>query len=185
MKLLKQQEFVVGGWTEPRQTRSFFGSLLVGYYDDGWRAALGGTVGTGFDQEELDRVAKLLAARADRQEPVRGCVQDDGEGALGPAGPGRRNPVHGMDERRAAAAPVYLGRRTDKKRATSAGRSRSGANEPPPRLKMDGRYRKNKREQTSGSLARRVGTQKTSGVVPLRNASGNDTRGRRPPSSIS
>jgi bifunctional non-homologous end joining protein LigD len=30
MKLLKQQEFVVGGWTAPRQTRSYFGSLLLG-----------------------------------------------------------------------------------------------------------------------------------------------------------
>src|SRR5205085_234639 len=34
MKLVKQQEFIVGGWTEPRQTRQHFGALLVGYYDD-------------------------------------------------------------------------------------------------------------------------------------------------------
>jgi bifunctional non-homologous end joining protein LigD len=42
MKLLKEQEFVVGGWTEPRQSRSHFGALLLGYYDDGRRPALGG-----------------------------------------------------------------------------------------------------------------------------------------------
>src|SRR5262249_55724469 len=30
LKLLKQQEFVVGGWTEPRQSRQYFGSLLLG-----------------------------------------------------------------------------------------------------------------------------------------------------------
>ena len=62
MKLLKQQEFVVGGWTEPRQTRQNFGALLVGYHDDGdlrWA----GSVGTGFNEAELNRVAKLLRAR--------------------------------------------------------------------------------------------------------------------------
>jgi bifunctional non-homologous end joining protein LigD len=61
-KLLKQQEFVVGGWTEPRQSRQNFGALLVGYYEDGdlrWA----GSVGTGFNEAELDRVAKLLRAR--------------------------------------------------------------------------------------------------------------------------
>ena len=34
LKLLKQQEFVVGGWTEPRQSRTHFGALLLGYYDE-------------------------------------------------------------------------------------------------------------------------------------------------------
>ncbi len=60
MKLLKQQEFVVGGWTEPRQSRQHFGALLVGYYDDAGALRWAGSVGTGFDQEELDRVAALL-----------------------------------------------------------------------------------------------------------------------------
>ena len=60
MKLLKQQEFVIGGWTEPRQSRQYFGSLLVGYYDDEGKLRWSGAVGTGFDQRELDRVAKLL-----------------------------------------------------------------------------------------------------------------------------
>jgi len=61
-KLLKQQEFVIGGWTEPRLSRQNFGALLVGYYDDGdlrWA----GSVGTGFNDAELTRVSKLLRAR--------------------------------------------------------------------------------------------------------------------------
>ena len=67
-KLLKQQEFVVGGWTEPRQTRQNFGALLVGYYEDGdlrWA----GSVGTGFNDAELARVAKLLRAREVPESP--------------------------------------------------------------------------------------------------------------------
>src|SRR4029450_665406 len=63
LKLLKQQEFVVGGWTEPRLARQHFGSLLVGYYDAGGALRWAGSVGTGFDQKELDRVAAQLKAR--------------------------------------------------------------------------------------------------------------------------
>ncbi|MEO7192170.1 MAG: DNA ligase D [Vicinamibacterales bacterium] len=60
MKLLKQQEFVIGGWTEPRQTRHHFGALLVGYFDAAKKLRWAGSVGTGFNQAELDRVAGLL-----------------------------------------------------------------------------------------------------------------------------
>lgn len=69
MKLLKQQEFVVGGWTEPRQTRQHFGSLLLGYYDEHGALRWAGAVGTGFVQKELDRVAALLDARAAVRSP--------------------------------------------------------------------------------------------------------------------
>jgi bifunctional non-homologous end joining protein LigD len=68
LKLQKQQEFVVGGWTEPRQSRQHFGALLLGYYaGDALRWA--GSVGTGFDQAELDRVAILLQRRARATSP--------------------------------------------------------------------------------------------------------------------
>jgi bifunctional non-homologous end joining protein LigD len=69
LKLLKQQEFVIGGWTEPRETRAFFGALLVGYYDAEGRLRWAGSVGTGFDQEELQRVAALLKSRAATTSP--------------------------------------------------------------------------------------------------------------------
>ena len=35
IKLLQEQEFVVGGWTEPRQTRQHFGALLLGVNEGG------------------------------------------------------------------------------------------------------------------------------------------------------
>jgi bifunctional non-homologous end joining protein LigD len=69
MKLLKQQEFVAGGWTEPRQSRQYFGSLLVGYYDEDGMLRWAGSVGTGFDQKELERVFKLLKARETAKSP--------------------------------------------------------------------------------------------------------------------
>ena len=67
-KLSNQEEFVVGGWTEPRNTRSRFGALLLGQYE-GSRLVYVGHTGTGFDQKELDRVWKLLKPLEIRQSP--------------------------------------------------------------------------------------------------------------------
>ena len=65
-KLVNEDEFVVGGWTEPRNTRSRFGALLLGVYDGqqaGRPLVYIGHTGTGFDQKELERVWKLLVPR--------------------------------------------------------------------------------------------------------------------------
>ena len=70
LKLVHEQEFVIGGWTEPRQTRQHFGALLLGVYEADQPALVYvGHTGTGFDHRELDKVAKLLKARATRQSP--------------------------------------------------------------------------------------------------------------------
>lgn len=69
LKLLKQQEFVIGGWTAPRQSRQHFGALLVGYHDDNGALRWAGSVGTGFNQAELDRVAQLLTKHAVKTSP--------------------------------------------------------------------------------------------------------------------
>lgn len=59
-KIHKQDEFVVGGWTEPKGTRAHFGSLILGTYDDQGRLLHVGDVGTGFGAAELERVWRLL-----------------------------------------------------------------------------------------------------------------------------
>ncbi len=61
------QELVIGGFTAPRGSRSEFGALLLGYYeDDALRYA--GKVGTGFDDATLrslgERLTGLSQARA-------------------------------------------------------------------------------------------------------------------------
>ncbi|MEQ1868731.1 MAG: DNA ligase D [Vicinamibacterales bacterium] len=67
LKVVHEQEFLIGGWTEPRQSRTDFGALLLGVHDHapGARAAKAplvycGSVGTGFDQRELAKVMALL-----------------------------------------------------------------------------------------------------------------------------
>jgi bifunctional non-homologous end joining protein LigD len=68
LKILHEQEFVIGGWTEPRQTRTHFGALLLGVYGDGGDGANHGPhaltyvghTGTGFTERELARLMSLL-----------------------------------------------------------------------------------------------------------------------------
>jgi bifunctional non-homologous end joining protein LigD len=71
LKVVKQQEFVIGGWTEPRQTRQYFGALLLGVQDPKRPGKLTyvGHTGTGFDEKELQRIWKLLKARSTTESP--------------------------------------------------------------------------------------------------------------------
>jgi bifunctional non-homologous end joining protein LigD len=59
LKLENQQEFVVGGWTEPRNSREHFGTLLVGYYDGG-KLVYAGHAGGGFSSRMLAEIGAKL-----------------------------------------------------------------------------------------------------------------------------
>jgi bifunctional non-homologous end joining protein LigD len=52
IKLHKDQEFVIGGYTEPEGSRKHFGALLVGFYE-GKNLKFAGRVGTGFSEKLL------------------------------------------------------------------------------------------------------------------------------------
>jgi DNA ligase D-like protein (predicted ligase) len=47
------QEFVIGGFSDPQRSRIGFGALLLGYYDSSGRLVYAGKVGTGFDTRTL------------------------------------------------------------------------------------------------------------------------------------
>jgi bifunctional non-homologous end joining protein LigD len=70
LKLVVSQEFVVGGWTEPRGTRSAFGALLLGVYENGALEYVGHT-GTGFDGKTLHSVAALMKPLEAPESPFR------------------------------------------------------------------------------------------------------------------
>ena len=63
LKINQQDEFVVGGWTEPKGARAYFGSLILGRYDESGELVHVGDVGTGFGGAELERLWKLLKPR--------------------------------------------------------------------------------------------------------------------------
>lgn len=67
-KCVKEQEFVIGGYTEPQGNRVGFGAMLVGYYDRG-KLVYAGKVGTGFDNETLKRLSKQFARLESKTNP--------------------------------------------------------------------------------------------------------------------
>jgi DNA ligase D-like protein (predicted ligase) len=56
-KCVMNQEFVIGGYTEPHGKRIEFGALLLGYYKDG-KLMYAGKVGTGFSEDTLRKLIK-------------------------------------------------------------------------------------------------------------------------------
>ncbi len=66
VKVRKESEFVIGGYTAPKGGRQHLGALLVGLYD-GPKLRFVGKVGTGFTQETLEMLAtKLERLRTDK-----------------------------------------------------------------------------------------------------------------------
>ncbi|MDR7544295.1 MAG: DNA ligase D [Armatimonadota bacterium] len=61
IKCQRRQEFVIGGYTEPRGSRPYFGALHLGLYE-GSKLAYVSKVGTGFDQASLRRLWEMLQA---------------------------------------------------------------------------------------------------------------------------
>ena len=69
LKIERRQEFVVGGWTEPRRSREHFGALLLGYYDRGGKLIYAGHTGTGFTRETLSDLSRRLKRVERRTSP--------------------------------------------------------------------------------------------------------------------
>ncbi|MCA1562955.1 MAG: non-homologous end-joining DNA ligase [Acidobacteria bacterium] len=123
-KMVRQEEFVVGGWTEPRQSRHHFGALLLGVFDSPGQLTYVGHTGTGFDQAELERIWKLLQSRETDRSPFASRFKTN-------------EPAHWVRPDLVAQVrftewtddqklrhPVYLGLRDDK-RAAEVRRERS------------------------------------------------------------
>ncbi|MGO8958632.1 MAG: non-homologous end-joining DNA ligase [Streptosporangiaceae bacterium] len=68
-KCQNNQEFVIGGYTDPKGSRTGFGALLIGYYDRDGKLAYAGKVGTGFDDAALASLAATLSALERPQPP--------------------------------------------------------------------------------------------------------------------
>jgi bifunctional non-homologous end joining protein LigD len=71
LKLVRHQTCVVGGWTDPRGSRPFFGALLLGVYDETGALEYVGHTGAGFSDAELGRVWRRLQALQTRTCPFR------------------------------------------------------------------------------------------------------------------
>lgn len=67
-RLAREQEFVIGGFTAPKGSRTHFGSLLIGYYE-GERLLCAGKVGSGFDDRLLESLHRKMSALERRDCP--------------------------------------------------------------------------------------------------------------------
>ena len=76
-KCVRDQEFVVGGYTSPQGSRVELGALLLGYYE-GRDLVYAGKVGTGFDDATLHRLHERLSAITRDTPPFsRGLVREN------------------------------------------------------------------------------------------------------------
>ena len=74
-KCAAEQELVIGGYTEPKGSRTVLGALLVGYYE-GKRLRYAGKVGTGFTRATLDDLGGQLKPRERADSPFADEVKE-------------------------------------------------------------------------------------------------------------
>jgi bifunctional non-homologous end joining protein LigD len=120
MKVTRVQECVIGGYTDPRGSRPYFGSIVLGLYDDKGRLIHVGQAGSGFNAQTQRELWALLRARQSSKNPFSNRVEAN-------------RPVHfvrpelvaqikftewtheGQSGAVKMRAPVFLGLRTDKR----------------------------------------------------------------------
>ena len=69
LKTRQRQEFVVGGYTDPKGTRSGIGALLLGVHDASGVLRYAGNVGSGFDESTLAALKRRLSVLTATRPP--------------------------------------------------------------------------------------------------------------------
>lgn len=77
LKCSTGQEFVVGGFTDPAGSRTGFGALLLGYFEDGL-LRYAGKAGTGFSTAVLTALRHRLDGLEQRRSPFHDEVREKG-----------------------------------------------------------------------------------------------------------
>ena len=104
VKTAMRQEAVIGGFTEPRGGRKFFGSLLLGVYDNG-ELRLHRPQRRRVHRRGLEGYAGQDGPPQDRRVPLQDAAARAHRCNLDSARTGLRGAVHGVDSRGAAAPP--------------------------------------------------------------------------------
>ncbi len=113
VKLRKESEFVVGGYTAPCGSRAHFGALLVGLYE-GESLRYAGKVGTGYSEKILaDLAAKMRPLRTARPA-FRDPPREKGATWVKPSLVAQLAFAEWTDDGK-LRQPVFLGLRKDKK----------------------------------------------------------------------
>lgn len=81
LKIVKEQEFVIGGWTDPEGGRAHFGALLLGV-NEGRHLRYVGKVGTGFNTALLASLSRGMDRRSRKTCPF-GNLPEESAGRYG------------------------------------------------------------------------------------------------------
>jgi len=121
VKTHEEEEFVIGGYTEPTGARSHFGALLLGSFA-GKRLRYAGKVGTGFTEESLESLYGKMKKLAQTKSPFAEDVRERGATFVTPKLVAQISFTEWTKEGK-LRHPVFLGLRDDK----SAGEVKSPA----------------------------------------------------------
>ncbi|MBS1815919.1 MAG: DNA ligase D [Acidobacteria bacterium] len=77
LKCVREQEFVIGGFTLPTNGTYGIGSLLLGYYDDAGKLIYAGRTGTGFNQRTHRSIRDVLENLAQKTMPFAAVPAPD------------------------------------------------------------------------------------------------------------
>ena len=75
IKITQTVDCVVGGYTEPEGARQYFGSLVLGLYNDKKQLIHVGHAGTGFSQATLKQISEVLKEIESSKNPFTGPVE--------------------------------------------------------------------------------------------------------------
>jgi bifunctional non-homologous end joining protein LigD len=115
-KAVHEQEVVIVGYTEPRSSRKYFGSLVLAVRDKAKkRWVYAGHVGTGFDQAALKSLSETMRRLRTDEKPLDQKVKDESATTwLIPKLVGEVKFTEWTSEGE-MRHPAFLGLRTDKK----------------------------------------------------------------------
>lgn len=112
VKVRREDEFVIGGFTEPSGARHFFGALLLGVYNRG-KLEYVGKVGTGFDEKTLKGLFKKFSGLKRSVSPFSSDVWERDATFITPKLVAQIGYTEWTSDGK-LRHPVYLGLRDDK-----------------------------------------------------------------------
>src|ERR1700691_34391 len=75
IKITQTIDCVIGGYTDPEGSRQYFGSLVLGLYDESGQLIHVGQAGTGFTQATLKEIWRILKPLETKRSPFYGPVE--------------------------------------------------------------------------------------------------------------
>ncbi len=113
VKVNKEEEFVIGGFTAPAGSRQHFGGLLLGVYHEN-KLRYVGKVGTGFDESTLSSLRREFQRLIRKDSPFASEIREKNATFLSPQLVAQVSFTEWTKDGK-LRHPVYLGLRDDKK----------------------------------------------------------------------